>query len=70
MLFNIQTMNFNYESQIKAHQYNWIFFENAAMRFSVKNGQLLKHRITVLCTEGANCYGTGKAGRCLKSYVH
>ena len=27
----------------------WKSFVNTATRFSVKNGQLLKHRITVLC---------------------
>ena len=38
-------MNFNYESQIKAYQIK-------LDTFCVKNGELLKHRITVLCTEG------------------
>ena len=29
------------------------------MRFSVENGQLLKHLITVLCTEGVNKHPSG-----------
>ena len=29
-------------------------FVSNVIQFSVKNAQLLKHRITVLCTEGGN----------------
>ena len=41
-------MNVNFERRLKLTKLNCTRFVN-----SVKSGQLLKHRITVLCTEGA-----------------
>ena len=38
--------------KLKLIKYNWLSFVNFVMRFSLKDGQLIRHRITVLCTEG------------------
>ena len=40
------------------------------MRFSVKNGQLLRHRITVLCTEGVKNLPTMHLLNCQSHYMN
>ena len=42
LLFKNQMTNFSYKIQLTVNQTDWTYFANNVMRFSVKNGQLLK----------------------------